>query len=37
MTGKPIVLVSEPIADVGMQVLSESCEIIAPWQLTAGL
>ncbi len=32
MSGKPIVLVTEPIADVGMQVLRQSCEIIAPWQ-----
>jgi D-3-phosphoglycerate dehydrogenase len=29
----PIVLVAEPIADVGMQILSRSCVIIAPWQL----
>jgi D-3-phosphoglycerate dehydrogenase len=32
VSGKPIVLVTEPIADVGMQILSPSCEIIAPWQ-----
>ncbi|HXW15400.1 MAG TPA: hydroxyacid dehydrogenase [Terriglobia bacterium] len=33
MPVKPIVLVAEPIADVGMQILGQSCEIIAPWQL----
>jgi D-3-phosphoglycerate dehydrogenase len=29
---KPIVLVCEPIADVGLQVLSKSCEVSAPWK-----
>jgi len=32
MPGKPVVLVTEPIAEVGMQVLGESCEVIAPWK-----
>ena len=32
MPVKPIVLVVEPIADVGMQILGQSCEIIAPWK-----
>ena len=33
MTGKPLVLVAEPISDVGLQVLSECCELITPWRL----
>ena len=33
MTGKSIVLVPEPISDVGLQVLRQSCELIAPWQI----
>ena len=33
MSGKPIVLVIEPISDAGMRVLDQSCEIIAPWKL----
>jgi D-3-phosphoglycerate dehydrogenase len=32
VSGKSIVLVTEPIAEVGMQILSPACEIIAPWQ-----
>jgi D-3-phosphoglycerate dehydrogenase len=31
---KPIVLVADPIADAGMNVLSQSCEVIAPWRLS---
>jgi D-3-phosphoglycerate dehydrogenase len=30
---KPIVLVAEPIAEVGLTVLSQSCEILTPWKL----
>jgi D-3-phosphoglycerate dehydrogenase len=30
---KPIVLVAEQIADVGLEILSQSCEIITPWRL----
>ena len=33
MTGKSIVLVTEPISDVGLEVLRQSCELITPWQL----
>jgi D-3-phosphoglycerate dehydrogenase len=29
---KPIVLVAEPIAEVGMEILRQSCETITPWQ-----
>jgi D-3-phosphoglycerate dehydrogenase len=29
---KPNVLVTEPISDVGMEVLEQACEIIAPWK-----
>ncbi len=32
MPGKPVVLVAEQIADVGIQILSETCEIITPWK-----
>lgn len=32
MSGKPVVLVTEPISEVGMQILDPSCEIIAPWK-----
>ncbi len=32
MSGKPVVLVTEPISDAGMRVLDQSCEIIAPWK-----
>ena len=32
MSVKPIVLVAEQIADVGLQILSQSCEIITPWK-----
>jgi D-3-phosphoglycerate dehydrogenase len=32
MPVKPHVLLTEPIAEVGMQFLSQSCEIIAPWR-----
>jgi D-3-phosphoglycerate dehydrogenase / 2-oxoglutarate reductase len=30
---KPTVLVTEPISDVGMHVLGEACEVIAPWHM----
>ena len=33
MPDKPVVLVAEQIADVGLQVLSLACEVIAPWKL----
>ena len=29
---KPVVLVTERIADVGLQLLDESCEVCAPWR-----
>jgi D-3-phosphoglycerate dehydrogenase len=29
---KPVVLVTERIADVGLQLLEESCEVCAPWR-----
>lgn len=32
MPEKPIVLVAEPIAEVGMEILRQSCETITPWQ-----
>ena len=32
MPEKPIVLVAEPIAEVGLEILRQSCEIITPWQ-----
>ena len=33
MPEKPVVLVAEQIADVGVQVLNSSCEVITPWKL----
>ena len=32
MSAKPIVLVAEPIADVGLQILNQACEIVTPWK-----
>lgn len=32
MAGKPVVLVTERIAEVGLRTLGESCEVCAPWQ-----
>ena len=32
MPEKPVVLVTERIADVGLQLLEESCEVCAPWR-----
>ncbi len=33
MSAKPVVLVAEPIADVGLQFLAQCCEIITPWKV----
>lgn len=32
MPQKPMVLVTEPIAEVGLQLLEKSCEVCAPWR-----
>ena len=32
MPTKPVVLVTERIADVGLQLLDKSCEVCAPWR-----
>lgn len=32
MAGKPVVLVTERIAEVGLQLLETSCEVCAPWR-----
>ena len=29
---KPVVFISEPIADCGLEILKDACEIAAPWQ-----